>query len=76
MAAVGEMKYWQRRKQARLYKQWAEHAELPSEAMPSPEVPTDMKVGMDVRTREREGDWFYLFRVKILDIVRKILKVD
>ena len=70
------MKYWRRRKQERLYKQWAEHAELPPESVPQPEVPTDVKIGMDIRTRAEEENWFYRFRVRILDIVRKILGVE
>ena len=64
------MKFMQRRKQERLYKQWTEHAELPSEAIPPPEMP------IDVRTWVEEEGRFYRFRVRILDIVRKILRVD
>jgi hypothetical protein len=64
------MKLWQQRKQRKLYRQWAKHADLPSEAIPLPEMPTDMKAWV-----EKEGR-FYRFRVRILDIVRKILRVD
>ena len=64
------MKFMQRRKQERLYKQWTEHAELPSEAIPPPEMPTDVKKWV-----EEEG-WFYRFRVGVLNVVKKILRVD
>ncbi len=84
------MKYWQRRKQERLYKQWAEHAELPPEAIPTPEVPaelppesiptsevpTETKMKMDTKTQVEERNWFYLFRVSIVDLVKKILRVE
>lgn len=64
------MKFMQRRKQERLYKQWTKHAELPSEVIPPPEMPTDVKTWV-----EEEGR-FYRFRVGILNIVKKILRVD
>ena len=65
-----EMKFWRRRKQERLYKQWTEHAELSPEAIPPPETPTEIKAWV------QEEGWFYRFRVRILDMVRKILRVD
>ena len=70
------MKYWQRRKQAKLYKQWAEHAELTPEFTPPLEGPADMKPGMDMETPVTERKRFYRFRVRILDTVRKILRVE
>ncbi len=70
------MKFWQRRRQERLYKQWAKHAGLPPEAMPASEMPADMKIGVDIKTRVETESWFYRFRVRILDIVRKILGVE
>ena len=74
------MKYWDRRKQARLYKQWKEHAELPTESSPAksippPEMPPDVKVGIDVKTGLAEDNWFYRFRIRIWEAVGKILGV-
>ena len=43
---------------------------LTRETFLSPEVPTDVKAWMEEENR------FYRFRVRILDIVRKILRVD
>ena len=43
------MKYWQRKKQERLYKQWAVHAELPPEAVPPLDVPDTVGVPGAVR---------------------------
>ena len=63
------MKFWRRRKQERLYKQWAEYAELPPEAIPPPEIPAGMKPEME------EDGWFYQFRVRIRNTVGKILGV-
>jgi hypothetical protein len=64
------MKYWQRKKQERLYRQWAEHAGLPSEVVPSPEIPVDIKMGVG------EESWFYRLRVWIVDMVKMILRVE
>jgi hypothetical protein len=64
------VKYWQRRRQERLYRQWTKHAELPPEAVPTPDMPTDMKAWV-----EEEG-WFYRFRVGIVNLVKKVLRVD
>ncbi len=64
------MKFLQRRRQEKLYRQWTKHAELPLEAIPPPEMSTDVKAWL-----EEEG-WFYRFRVRILNRVRKILRVD
>jgi hypothetical protein len=66
------MKFLQKRKQERLYKQWTKHAELPPEAAPSVEVPADV----NVKTRVAEEGWFYRFRVGILNVVKKILRLE
>jgi len=64
------MRFLEKRKQERLYKQWAKHAELPPEAAPSLEVPTDVKTWVE------EKGWFYRFRVGILNVVKKILRLE
>ena len=63
------MKFWQRRKQQRLYRKWAEYADLPPEAVSPHEIPSRMKMGA------REEDWFYRFRVRIWEAVGRILGV-
>jgi hypothetical protein len=71
------MKYLQKRKQGKLYKQWTKHAGLPPEVSSPPETPVDVKTEpVDVKIEAEEADWFYRFRVRILDIVRKILRVE
>ena len=84
------MKYWQKRKQERLYKQWREHAELPTESIPvksitpepttpvsisTPEIPADAVTGIDVKSWAAKESWFYRFRVMIWEAVGKILRV-
>ena len=64
------MRFLDKRKQGRLYKQWTKYAELPSEAASSPEVPTDVK------TWVKEEGRFYRFRVGILNVVKKILRLE
>ena len=61
------MKFWQRRKQEKLYKQWAKHDGLAPESMPPPEMPAETKIGAGEESR------FYRFKVKIRDMVEKIL---
>jgi len=63
------MKFWQRRKQQRLYKQWAEHAGLPYEDVSPHEIPARIKIGA------KEEDWFYRLRVRIWEAVGRILGV-
>ena len=83
------MKYWQRRRQERLYKQWTKHAELPPEAIPTPEVPEqagmpadieptydDARLGLDARKLVEDRGLWYRFRLLLVDVVRKILRVD
>ena len=64
-----KMQYWQKRKQDRLYKQWMEHSQLPSDTVPPPEITVEVK-----GKTSREG-WFYQFRVSIWHAVGKILRV-
>jgi hypothetical protein len=66
------MKFLQKRRQERLYKQWTKHAELPPEAAPSVEVPAEV----NVKTWVEEDSWFYRFRVGILNVVKKILRLE
>ena len=88
---IGKMGYWQRRQQKKLYKQWEKHSELlpeiaphelvPEEVAPQefvlpPAVHDDSKIGIDVKAGLKEDSWFYQFRVKIRDLVGKLLRVD
>jgi hypothetical protein len=69
------MGFLEKRKQERLYKQWTKHAELPPEAPPSVEVITGAKM-TDVKAWVAEEGWFYRFRVGILNVVKKILRLE
>ena len=64
------MKFWQRRREEKLYRQWAEHAELPPGAIPQREIPKDMTIKGEEKGR------VYLFKVKILNFVKRILRVE
>jgi len=44
------VKFSQRKKQEKLYEQWAEHSDLPPEAIPPKESPQDMPPG-----KEKDG---------------------
>jgi hypothetical protein len=69
------MGFLEKRRQEKLYKQWAKHAELPPESAPSLEAPTDAKM-TDVKVWVKEEGWFYRFRVGILNVVKKILRLE
>jgi hypothetical protein len=69
------MGFLEKRRQERLYKQWTKHAELPPEVPSSHEVPTDAKM-TDVKMWVEEEGWFYRFRVGILNVVKKILRLE
>ena len=64
------MKFWQRRREAKLYRQWAKHAGLSSEAIPQRETPKAVTI------KGEEKDRVYLFKVKILNMVKRILRVE
>ena len=64
------MKFWQRRRDEKLFKQWAKHAGLPLEAIPQREIPKDMTI------KGEEKDRVYLFKVKILNLVKRILRLE
>ena len=102
------MKYWQRKKQERLYSQWAKHSELPPEAIPKfgepdkagmagapdeaaaagmpaytrpgramdVEYERDVSPGRDLRYLIEERGLWYRFRVLLVDLLRKLLRVD
>ncbi len=63
------MKFWQGRRQKRLYKQWTKHSRLPPGALSRSEVPADVKIAAEGESRS------YRFRVKIRDAVEKILRL-
>jgi hypothetical protein len=108
------MKYLQKKKQERLYRQWTKHSDLPPEAVPkfdqpegagqeAADIPEDAEesglatdsgyivTGRDYRPARPEpglevghngrylledrGLW-YRFRALLVDLVRKILRVD
>ncbi len=64
------MKFWRRRREEKLYGQWAKHAGLPPK--PIPERPA---LG-DAIVKGEEKDRVYLFKVKILNLVKRILRID
>jgi len=64
------VKFWQRRMGKKLYKQWAKHAGLPPDVIPQRETPKDMTI------KGEEKDRGYLFRVKIVNLVKRILRVE
>ncbi len=62
------MQFWKRRGEERLYKQWVEHNGLPSDVIPQREA-------KEKGEGEEKRDSTYRFREKILNIVKKILRV-
>ena len=64
------MKFWQRRREAKLSRQWAKHAGLPPKAAPQRAAPGD------ATTKREEKDRVYLFKVKILNLVKRILRLE
>ena len=64
------MKFWRRISEEKLYKQWAKYAELPPGAIPQREIPKDITI------KGEERDRVYLFKVKILNMVKRILRVE
>jgi len=64
------VKFWRRKREEKLYKQWAKHAALPPAAIPQREAPKDMPI------KGEEKDRVYLFKVKILNLVKRILRVE
>lgn len=63
------MKFLKRRREEKLYKQWAQHSGLPPETVPRREVVEDKKLRGEKRDRLRP------YKEKFVDIIRKILKV-
>lgn len=63
------MRFLKRRREDKLYKQWAKHNGLPPEAIPQREAVEDRRV-MGV-----ESDRTYRYREKLLAIVKKLLRV-
>ena len=65
------MRFLKRRREEKLYKQWAKHNGLPPEAIPQREAVEDRRV----MEGEGERDRTYRYREKLLAIVKKLLKV-
>jgi len=72
------MKFWQRTREKKLHRQWSKHAGLPPKAIPQRETPKDItiKAKEKDRDRDRDRDRVYLFKVKILNLVKRILGVE
>jgi len=63
------VRFWKRRREEKLYKQWAKHSGLPLEAIPRREVAQVGKTGGEERDRLRP------YKEKLLAVIRKLLKV-
>ena len=63
------MKFLKRRREDRLYRQWVQHDGLPCDAIPQREVVEDR------RTEEEKGDRLRPYKEKLVNMIKKILKV-
>ena len=63
------MRFWKRRREEKLYKQWSEHSGLPPEAIPRREVVG----GGEVRWEER--DRLRPYKERLLAVIKKLLRV-
>ena len=70
------MKFWQRTREKKLHRQWSKHAGLPSKVIPQRETPKDIPMKAKEKDRDRDRDRVYLFKVKILNLVKRILGVE
>ncbi len=68
------MKFWQRTREKKLHRQWSKHAGLPPKAIPQRETPKD--IPMKAKEMDRDRDRVYLFKVKILNLVKRILGLE
>ena len=64
------MRFLKRRKEEKLYKQWAEHNGLPLEAIPRREETGDGRIRMEERDRLKP------YKERLLAIIKKLLKVQ
>ncbi|MCK4697822.1 MAG: hypothetical protein KAT53_05900 [Dehalococcoidia bacterium] len=63
------MRFWKKRREEKLYKQWVQHSGLPSESIPQRE---EVEVG---RIRGEERDRLRPYKEKLVAVIRKLLKV-
>jgi len=63
------MKFLKRRREDRLYRQWVQHDGLPSDAIPQRDLVEDG------RMVEEKEDRLRPYKEKLVDMIRKILKV-
>ena len=63
------MRFWKRRREERLYKQWVQHSGLPPGSIPQREVAQVGEIGREERDRLRP------YKERLLAIIRKLLKV-
>ncbi len=63
------MRFWKRRREEKLYKQWVQHSGLPPDSIPQREVAQVGEMGGEGRDRFRP------YRERLLAVIRKLLKV-
>jgi len=63
------MRFWKRRREEKLYKQWVQHSGLPPGSIPQREEAQVGKMGGEERDRLRP------YRERLLAVIRKLLKV-
>ena len=63
------MRFWKRRREEKLYKQWVQHSGLPPGSIPQGEVAQVGEMGGEKRDRLRP------YRERLLDVVKKLLNV-
>ena len=68
------MKFWQRTMEKKLHRQWSKHAGLSPKVLPQRETPKDITT--KAKEKDRDRDRVYLFKVKILNLVKRILGLE
>ena len=63
------MRFWKRRRDEKLYKQWVQHSGLPEGSIPQREV---TQVG---EMRKEERDRLRPYKERLLAVIKKLLKV-
>lgn len=69
------MRFWKRRREEKLYKQWVQHSGLPPDSIPQQEVAQVGEMGGEGRDRRDRRDRFRPYRERLLAVIRKLLKV-
>jgi len=63
------MRFWKRRREEKLYKQWAQHSGLPPDSIPQGEV---AQVG---KKEKKKRDRLRPYKERLLAVISKLLKV-